>query len=78
MNSNNRLLLIIGSGFGALILVALIAIYLLGAQGSDQNPGLLTRLQNTIAAVTGTPAHVSAGPRPNAARKHSVENARAN
>ncbi|HWY65279.1 MAG TPA: MG2 domain-containing protein, partial [Rhizomicrobium sp.] len=62
MNSNNRLLVIIGSGFGALILVALIAIYLLGAQGSDQNPGLLTRLQNGIAAVTGTPSRVSAGP----------------
>ena len=62
MNSNNRLLVIIGSGFGALILVALIAIYLLGGQGSDQNPGLLTRLQNTIAAVTGTPSRVSAGP----------------
>ena len=62
MNSSNRLLVIIGSGFGALILVALIAIYLLGGRSNDQNPGLLTRLQNGIAAVTGTPSRISAGP----------------
>ena len=37
---NNRLLLIIGSGFGAIIAVALVAIYLLGARGGGQTAGV--------------------------------------
>lgn len=50
---NNRLLLIIGSGFGALIMVALVAIYLIGKPGQSPSAGVLDRLQNGLAAVTG-------------------------
>ena len=65
MNDNRRLLLVVGGGLGALIAVALVAIYLLGAQGRGQNASVLGRLQNTLSAVTGgtvSPTAVQNGP----------------
>ena len=56
MSNNQRLLWIVGGGFGALILVALVAIYLLGGRGAGENAGVLARLQNGISAVTGGPS----------------------
>jgi hypothetical protein len=52
MDNNKRLLFSIGGVFCALILVALVAIYLLGAKGGGENSGVLARLQNGLAAVT--------------------------
>ena len=66
MNNNQRLLFLVGGGLSALILVALVTIYLLGRGGpsGDENAGMLARLQNGISAITGggtsgTPAQPS-------------------
>ena len=53
MNKNQRLLLIIGGGVAAVLAVLLVTAYLLGGRGG-QNAGVLARLQNGLAAVTGS------------------------
>ncbi len=53
MNNNRRLFFIVGGGLGALILLALAAIYFIGARSGGQNAGVLARLQSGISVVTG-------------------------
>src|SRR5258705_13205697 len=55
MSNNQRLLWIAGGGLGALICVALVAIYLLGGRDAGESTSVLTRLQNGLAVVTGSP-----------------------
>jgi uncharacterized protein YfaS (alpha-2-macroglobulin family) len=60
MTKNQRLLLFIGGGVAAVLAVLLVTAYILGGRGG-QGAGVLARLQNGIAAVTGSVSPEQAG-----------------
>lgn len=54
MNKNQRLLLMAGGAAAAVLVMVLVAVWLLGGRGADQDAGMLARLQNGLSAVTST------------------------
>ncbi len=52
MNKNQRLLLIAGGAAAAVLVMVLVAVWLLGGRGANQDAGMLARLQSGLSAVT--------------------------
>lgn len=52
MNRNQRLLLIAGGAAAAVLVMVLVAVWLLGGRGANQDAGMLARLQSGLSAVT--------------------------
>ena len=52
MNRNQRLLLIAGGAAAAVLVMVMVGVWLLGGRGTNQDAGMLARLQSGLSAVT--------------------------